>query len=130
MELKRRAAVTTVAAVALLMVIVAGAAQARQREPWESSPDAALYIVDHHGKAAPRIELLLPYARALGWILDHCTTNAGHVADQAIDDADQASVLAGKHITTLQMLNAYASNVPKVRSNCTKRFSDAEARLE
>ncbi len=130
MEVTRRVGLAVLAAGVLGASIAVADASARQREPWESSPDAALYIVDHHGNAASHIELLLPYARVMGWILDHCKTNAGHVADRAIDDADQASVLAGKHITTLQVLNAYAANVPKVRSDCTKRFADAEARLE
>ncbi len=130
MQQKRGAVVVVVTALMLAALAAAASAQAREREPWESSPDAALYIVDHHGKPAQRIQLLLPYARAMAWILEHCKTTAGHVADLAIDNADQASEIAGKRITTLQMLNAYASNAPKVRGNCTQRFALAEARLE
>ncbi|CAB4699904.1 MAG: hypothetical protein F2663_06340 [Actinobacteria bacterium] len=130
MQQKRGAVVVVVTALMLAVLAAAASAQAREREPWESSPDAALYIVDHHGKPAQRIQLLLPYARAMAWILEHCKTTAGHVADLAIDNADQASEIAGKRITTLQMLNAYASNAPKVRGNCTQRFALAEARLE
>ena len=130
MQQKRGAVVVVVTALMLAVLAAAASAQAREREPWESSPDAALYIVDHHGKPAQRIQLLLPYARAMARILEHCKTTAGHVADLAIDNADQASEIAGKRITTLQMLNAYASNAPKVRGNCTQRFALAEARLE
>ena len=130
MQQKRGAVVVVVTALMLAVLAAAASAQAREREPWESSPDAALYIVDHPGKPAQRIQLLLPYARAMAWILEHCKTTAGHVADLAIDNADQASEIAGKRITTLQMLNAYASNAPKVRGNCTQRFALAEARLE
>ena len=89
----------------------------------------ALYVIDHSGLAPKDDSVLEPYGTAFDKIITRCTLDGDALTNRAIQLADQASVVGGRHVSNLAVLERTALLLETV-ATCTEAFNRAEAYLE
>jgi hypothetical protein len=91
----------------------------------------ALYVIDHHGKNPSSEVELVPYSKAFVTIMAACKITAEDNTNLMWQLADKASVLGGRHVTSLQMLQAVARRIDwKGKRVCWTVYDDAEGHME
>ena len=92
----------------------------------------ALYVYDHDG-ASPGSDVdLLAYSAPFAEIIDHCIVTPEVNANLMIHLSDQATEVGGRHVTTLDMLQAIARRIDwaKPKIICWDVFDNAEGHAE
>ncbi len=93
----------------------------------------ALYVIDHHGRN-PRGEAdLRRYSAPFQRIVSRCAKlNVDQLTNMAIWLADKASVMGGRRVSSLMMLQSIARRITweKGRQPCWGIYDQAEGHLE
>jgi hypothetical protein len=91
----------------------------------------ALYVIDHHGSNPKGAVDLLPYSKAFVKIMGACKITAEDNTNLMWQLADKASVLGGRRINSLQMLQAVARRIDWTGKRvCWSVYDDAEGHME
>ena len=91
----------------------------------------ALYVIDHHGKNPPSVSALVAYSTPFVKIMASCKITVDDNTNLMIQLADKASVLGGRIVTSLQMLQAVARRIDWTGKRfCWNVYDDAEGRME
>jgi hypothetical protein len=91
----------------------------------------ALYVIDHHGENPRRAVDLVPYSTAFVKIIAACKITVEDNTNLMWQLADKASVLGGRRVTSLQMLQAVARRIDwKGKRFCWTVYDDAEGHME
>jgi hypothetical protein len=91
----------------------------------------ALYVIDHHGKNPRGAVDLLPYSTAFVKIMAACKITVEDNTNLMWQLADKASVLGGRHVSSLQMLQAVARRIDWTGKRfCWNVYDDAEGHME
>ena len=124
----RRSRVLVVACVLALTVWCAAAAAMPNRHQV-----SALYVIDHNGTNPASEASLLPYSQAMERILARCRVTVDDLTNRVLALAEQASVVGGRDVSSLQMLRAIARRLswgPSRQYGCGYVFNLAEAHME
>ncbi len=120
-----------VVAGACAAVLAAGQAAAAQKMPNHHQMEA-LFVIDHRGKPPRSDADLWPYSLPFQKIVARCTINVDDLTNMTIWLADKASVMGGRRITSLRMLQSIARRITweRPRKPCWHIYDQAEGHLE
>jgi hypothetical protein len=91
----------------------------------------ALYVIDHHGKNPSGAIDLVPYSTAFVKIMAACKITVEDNTNLMWQLADKASVLGGRRVSSLQMLQAVARRIDWTgKRPCWNVYDDAEGHME
>jgi hypothetical protein len=119
-----------------VLAVCASAAWAGTAGAAETIPNRhqveVLWVLDHHGRNPRGDADIRPYARPFNKIVTHCTISVDTLTNMTYWLADKASVMGGRRVTSLQMLQSIARRITWVapRRPCAQIYDLAEGHLE